>query len=158
MITRTETVEKTIYIAADGTEFSKARDCVQYEAKLKINAFKGISPCVCINELSSGEIVQDERVSAILNYFHIPQTPYAKIYKAEIKDKKDLDYLITFCECRTGVKYWEKADFKENEKYIICTIDVSTMIDGYRERVLYVNYQKIVAFYENILENLRGIF
>ena len=158
MTTRTETVEKTIYVATDGTEFSNSEACVQYEADLILKSFNNNYPYVCINETGLGEVVLDDKTAIIKDYFHIIDASRLKIYKAEVRSESDIYCLIAFCEARAGIKAWTKEDFKLGERYIICTKDSSTRIDGYREEVYLEEYNKILGYYENLLEYIRSIF
>lgn len=157
MIARTETVEKTIYVATDGKEFQNSEECVRHEAELVLNSFTGIPPYVCINELTTGELVIDDKVNIIANYFQIPSDSHMKVYKADIQSERDLYWLIAFCEACTGIKNWTKENFQVGEKYILCVKDVSTRM-YFKEELHYAEYNKILAYYESLLDYIRGIF
>lgn len=150
-------IEKNVYVASDDQQFEKKEDCVRHEAEEALKHFKGQCPYQCINELTTKEFIQDERTDVIAGYFKAIGKPI-EIYKAEVKDEKDLEWLITFCKYRTGDDVYEiYPSFEVGKRYILCVVDNSTLL-ATREYIYWKEYDVMIKHYESLLALLREIF
>ena len=154
MTTKTKIIEQTVYIASDGTEFDLEKDCVSYEAKHKLYSFEGIPPYLPLQSIPSAAV---DLTKWMKDYFCTPEYTFVKVYKVEIKNKTDVDWLITFCESETGERNWTPDDFKIHKKYILVVNNLSTKM-YFKQDIYFEEYQKIIEHYQNVINNIEDLF
>ena len=161
MTTKTEIIQKVKYVASDGYEFDKESDCVIHEAKEKLKSFKDTPPYQKkyyeYYDIYEFSFIHRNMIYHMKNYFNITEDAFIDLYKTEIKNETDLSWLITFCESKTGEKHWSVNNFEIGKKYLLCVVDLSTMMKV-ETHIYFDEYERIMKYHKSIIDDIQDFF
>lgn len=144
MTITTKSVEKTVYIAQDGKEFEKQKDCIRYESELN---FKKLVE-------QNGEIIKriydDEIICLTDIYLDVKKiinlSSCTELYIANINNEVDAEQVIAFCQSKEGIDCSHNI-LKYGERYLICVYTNMTKMFGDENTVYIIPFIKFNKFW-----------
>lgn len=156
MIAVTKSVEKTVYVAQDGREFDKEKDCVRYDSNLE---FDGLSE-------ENGQIVRyiyDDDIKGLTEiYLDMKNTNNlsvcTELYIAKVNNDLDARQVSAFCRSKEGnnLRHWSN-EFKDGEIYLICVHTTFTKMFGDDNMVFIIPYTRFREFWSDMLKKINNL-
>ena len=156
MTTVTKPVEKTVYVAQDGKEFDKEKDCVRYDSNLE---FKRLSE-------ENGQIVRcvyDDDIKGLVEiYLDMKNinnlSTCTELYIAQVNNDLDAQQLSAFCQSKEGnsLNHWS-VEFKDGERYLICIHTTLTKMFGDDNMVFTIPYTRFREFWSDMLKKINNL-
>lgn len=156
MIAVTKQVEKTVYVAQDGREFDKEKDCIRYDSNLE---FKRLSE-------ENGQIVRciyDDDIKGLTEIYldmkNINNLPTCtELYIAQVNNDLDAQQLSAFCQSKKGDSLSHLSiEFKDGERYLICVHTTFTKMFGDDNMVFTIPYTRFREFWSDMLKKINNL-
>lgn len=157
MTITTKSVEKTVYIAQDGKEFDKEKDCIRYESELN---FKKLVE-------QNGEIIKriydDEIICLTDIYLDVKKiinlSSCTELYIVNINNEVDAEQVIAFCQSKEG----KEVDCSHNilkygERYLICVHTTMTKMFGADNTVYIIPFIEFNEFWLRMATKIVNLY
>lgn len=148
-----KTIEKKVYVAEDGREFDKEKDCRKYEAEIKEKRYEIRPPYQFLADPTIARWVDEYLdVAKVTKVYSTTE-----IFAADIKTKEDAVRAKLLCQKYDGLQERWGDNFEVGKKYLICINTQYTMLKVESD-VYVVSYEGLKNFYEKLANDIKSIF
>lgn len=150
-------VEKETYLASDGKEFERKKDCIMHQASLELEEKlkKRDNPIIKIDDIEILQLVESYLDAVIPNFFQDRHEMFA----ISIQNEEDIQIAKLFCQKYEGEENgnW-KNTFIPGNKYLIYIANSSTRMYGTEYSIYVLPYDNFLHYYEIMLDKIKNIF